>query len=190
MTCSPKSLSWIMIPVILGFFLGSILLQAQLASPSDLISVNAEGAAGHVLVVYHPGLSDFQKDVTFALIEGLIEGDWACDIATAHRGAPLDVAGYDALVLGSPTYAWRPASPICNYIANLEGAEGKPTLLLLTAAGKIADAFDVFGAAIEAVGGQVIETLGIFQAAPNEETHGLSDPLKIARRAGTQFALP
>jgi len=190
MTCSTKSLSWTMIPVILGFFLGSIVLQTQLDVPGDTLSVNAGGATGRALVVYHPGISDFQEDVTFALVDGLVEGDWACDITTAHRSAPEDVSSYDVLVLGSPTYAWKPASPMQRYVSRLMGAEGKPALLLLTAAGTIAGAFDVFAAEVEAIGGVVVETLPILQAAPNEELHGMSDPLEIARLAGAQFALP
>jgi len=190
MVCSPKSLSWIMIPVILGFFLGSIVLQTQLDVPGRTLSVNASGATGRALVVYHPGLSSFQADVTFALVEGLIEGGWACDVTTAHRGAPSDVSSYDVLVLGSPTYAWEPASPMQRYVSRLVGAEGKPTLLLLTAAGTIAGAFDVFADEVEAIGGVVAETLPVLQVAPNEPIHGTSDPLEIARRAGAQFTLP
>ena len=190
MACSPKTMSWIMIPAVIGFFLGSILLQTMVGAPTDLLALNPEGSTGLALVVYHPGLSDFQEEVTFAFVEGLIESGWACDVATVHRDAPMDVSSYDLLVLGSPTYAWRPAIPMQRYVSRLLGAEAKPTLLLLTAAGTFRDAFGAFATNIEAVGAVVVDTLGITQAAPNEEVHGISDPLEIARRAGSGLVVP
>lgn len=190
MDCSTKSLAWVMIPAVIGFFLGSILLQTQVDVSSGIRVFNDAGSTGRALVVYHPGLSSFQEDVTFALVEGLIDSDWACDVTTAHREAPTDLSAYDALILGAPTYAWEPASSMKRYIARLGDFSGRPVLLLLTAAGATRNATDIFRADVEAAGGRVTEVLEIFQAAPNEELHGIGDPLEIARRAGARLTLP
>ncbi|GAG23029.1 unnamed protein product, partial [marine sediment metagenome] len=59
--CSPKSMSWLLMPLILGFFVTSIFVQVQVSVPSEAVTVNPTGATGTALVVYHPGLSSFQK---------------------------------------------------------------------------------------------------------------------------------
>lgn len=190
MMCTPRTMAWVMIPAVLGLFVGSILFQVQIDVPAEIQTFNRGGPTGRALIVYHPGLSPFQEEVTYALVEGMIEGGWTCDVTTAHRGAPTDVRDYDVLVLGSPTYAWRPATPMRRFVSRLEDLREKPTLLVLTAAGTTGGAFDVFRADLETAGGRVLDELVIWQAAPNEELHGISDPLEIARRAGVQMSLP
>jgi len=188
--CSPKSMSWIMLPLIVGFFLGSIIAQTQIDVRSDVVTVNGGGAAGRALIVHHPGLSSFHADVMAAFVDGLAERDWQCDRTTASRSAPGDLAGYDLLVLGAPTYAWKPASPIARYIERLGDLGGIPTAVLLTSAGPNAEVVAAFAARVEAANGLVVEALEIRQAAPNEEIHGIPDGLEIARRAGAAVAIP
>jgi len=190
MTCSTKTMSWIMIPVILGFFLGSILVRVQLDVSTDLRTINVGGATGRALVVYHPGLSDFQEDVTLAYVEGLVEAGWACDLTTASRQTPMNLENYNLLVLGAPTYEWRPASPIKRYIERIEDPARVPVALILTGGGSTAKAASLFVEYVESEGGQVVEMLEIWQGAPNEERHGISDPLEIARQAGATLELP
>jgi hypothetical protein len=188
--CSPKTMPWIMLPLVVGFFFGSILVRTQIDVVSDLVTVNGGGATGRALVVYHPGLSSFQADVTRAFVDGLVEGDWHCDLATASRAAPAELDGYDLIVLGAPTYAWKPASPIVRYVRRVGDLGGVATILIMTSAGPISDVLFSFAELVEGANGRVVETLEIRQAAPNEEIHGLSDALEIARRAGAGMAPP
>ncbi len=188
--CSPKSMSWIMIPLILGFFIGSILVRVQVDVPTGVTTFNPTGSKGSALVVYHPGLSDFQEDVTRAFIEGLVEAGWRCDLTTASRRTPEKLDDYDLLVLGAPTYEWRPASPVKRYVERLGDLGGIPTALILTGGGSTARAASLFVELVQVANGTVIEMLEIWQGAPNEELHGIPDPLVIARRAGAELVLP
>jgi len=183
-------MSWLMIPLVLGFFLGSILIGVQVDVPTEIVSVHPSGTVGTVLVVYHPGQSRFHEDVTNAFIEGLVEADWRCDVTTASREAPVEIGDYDLLVLGAPTYEWRPATPIRRYIERLGDLERIPTVLVLTGAGSTAQAASLFVEYVEGANGAVVEMLEIWQVAPNEELHGISDPIEIARRAGAGINRP
>jgi len=187
---SPKTMSWIMLPLILGFFLGSIVVRTQIDIPSDVVTINDGGTTGRALVVYHPGLSRFHADVMTAFVDGLAERDWRCDMTTASRIAPARLEGFDVLVLGAPTYAWKPASPVVRYVERLGDLGGIPTVVLLTSAGPNTDVAAAFAESVEAANGDVIEALEIRQIAPNEEIHEISDAVEIARRAGAAFAVP
>ena len=188
--CSPKAMSWIILPLVLGFFLGSIVVRTQIDVASGVAKVNGGGATGRALAVYHPGLSSFHADVMSAFVDGLAERDWRCDLTTASRTAPAGLEGYDLLVLGAPTYAWKPASSIVRYVDRLGDLGGIPTVVLLTSAGPNTEVVAAFGQSVEAANGRVVLALEIRQIAPNEEIHGISDAIEIARCAGAELALP
>jgi len=187
--CSPRSISWLMVPLILGFFATSIVVDMQTCDPSEVVVVNPTGATGTALVVYHAGLSSFQEDVTMAFVRGLMASDWRCDVTTASREAPRDLSGYDLLVLGAPTYAFTPANPIKQYLQLVGHLGGLPTVLLVTGAGSTERAASVFADYVTDANGTTIEVLELWQAAPNEG-NGTSDAMEIAERAGTSITLP
>ena len=187
---SPKSMVWWMIPVILGFFMGSIVLQIQTCVPSEVVTVNPDGATGTAFVAYHAGLSSFQKDVTMAFVRGLVSNGWRCDVTTASREAPMDLSAYDLLVLGAPTYAFKPANPLRRYLTLAGDLGGLPTVLLVTGAGTTENAASVLAGYVTDANGTTIDVLELWQAAPSEEVDGLSDAMEIAERAGESIVLP
>lgn len=188
--CSTKLMPWIMIPLIVGFFFGSILIRVELDVTTEMKTINPAGAVGDALVVYHPGQSSFHTDVTNAYVDGLVSSGWRCDVVTASREAPSELSDYDLLVLAAPTYRFRPASSVGRYIERVGDLAGMPTALLLTGAGSTALAASIFVGQVEAANGTVIEIVEIWQAAPNEEIHGISDPVELSRRAGAAITLP
>ena len=188
--CSPKSMVWLMVPLILGFFMTSIVVQVQTCVPSEVVTVNPTGATGTAFVAYHAGLSCFQKDVTFAFVRGLVSNGWQCDVTTASREAPADLSGYDLLVLGAPTYAFKPARPITQYLERIGDLGGLPTVLIVTGGGATERAASVLADSVTEANGTSIELLELWQDAPNEEIHGISDAMEIAERAGASIELP
>ena len=188
--CSPKSMVWLMVPLILGFFMTSIVVQVQTCVPSEVVTVNPTGATGTAFVAYHAGLSSFQKDATFAFVRGLVSNGWQCDVTTASLEAPADLGGYDLLVLGAPTYAFKPANPIKRYLKLVGDLGGLPTVLLVTGAGSTERAASVLTDYVAEANGTTIELLELWQAAPNEEIYGISDAIEIAERAGASIELP
>jgi len=187
---SPRSMVWWMLPLILGFFVTSIFVQVQICVPGEVVAVNPTGATGAAFIAYHGGLSSFQEDVTSAFVRGLVSSGWRCDVTTASREAPADLRGYDLLVLGAPTYAFKPARPITQYLERIGDLGGLPTVLLVTGAGTTARAASVLADTVAEANGATIEVLELWQAAPNEEIHGISDAMEIAERAGASIELP
>jgi len=188
--CSTKSMGWLMIPLILGFFVTSIFVQVQIEDPSETTCVNPTGGTGTALVAYHPGLTSFQRDVALAFAHGLVSSDWRCDVTTVSREAPTDLSGYDLLVLGTPAYAFKPAGPVMRYLKRLGDLGGLPTMLIVTGAGTTAPAASVLADAVAEANGTTIELLELWKMAPNEEMHGISDAIEIAERAGAAIQLP
>jgi len=188
--CSPKSMIWWMLPVMLGFFMTSIFVQVQTSVPSEVVTVNPDGVTGTALVVYHPGLTSFQKDVTFAFVGGLVSNDWHCDVTTASREALTDLDGYELLVLGAPTYAFKPAGPVKRYLDTLGNLNGLSTALVVTGAGTTTRSASLLVDNVLEANGNVIELLELWQVAPNEEVHGSSDAVEIAETAGESIVLP
>jgi len=188
--CSTKTMSWIMIPLILGFFAGAILVGVQVDVSTELVTINPDGAEGTALVIYHPGKSNFQEDVTTAFVDGLVSAGWRCEVTTASREAPASVDGYDLLVLGAPTYQLRPATPITRFLRRAGDLEGTATALVITAAGSSSAAAEHLQTVVEDANGQVIRSLELWSLAPNGEMHGIADPIEIATRAGAAVPAP
>jgi len=188
--CSPKSMVWLMLPLILGFFMTSIFVQVQTCVPSEVVSVNPTGTTGAAFIAYHAGLSSFQEDVTMAFVRGLVSSGWKCDVTTASREGSADLSGYDLLVLGAPTYALKPARPITQYLERVGALNGLPTVLIVTAAGTTERAASILADAVTKAAGIPIELLELLQAGPNEEIHGISHAMEIAERVGAAIELP
>lgn len=184
---STKALTWIMIPLIFVFFTSSIMMRVQQDISTDVLIVNEQGATGRALVVYHPGLSSFQDNVMEAYIAGLVDADWSVMVSTASVGAPTSMSDFDLLVLGSPTYAWKPAGPITRYLGRLRELSGLPTALILTGGASTGSAADQLEDAATAAGADVIGILELWQGAPNVEIQGTTDPVEIARQTASEL---
>ena len=157
---------------------------------SELQIINLDGTSGTALVVYHPGLSSFQEDVTKSFVDGLVSKGWRIEITTASSDAPSDITNYDLLVLGTPTYGSAPAKPLVNYIDRLDDLDGKPIVVICTALGSAQETLERVSTQIQEINGSVISSLTLTRMAPNDEQFGSTAPKEIAYRAGTEFALP
>ena len=188
--CGTKPSLWLMVAVGLGLLMGAVMLQVRIDAPSAVVTVNPGGTTGRALIVFHPGLSSFQEDVTAAFVDGLSDGGWRCDVTTASRQAPQDLVGYDLLVLGAQSYEWRPACPVRRYVERLGDLQGLATVILVTGAGSTDRAAGLLEGHVADVNGRVIERLEVWQAAPNEQVHGIADAEEIARRAAEGLTLP
>ena len=136
-------------------------------------------ASKTALIIYHPGLSSFMKDVAYAFADGLVENGWRVEITTASSQAPTDLSGYSLLALGSPVYADGPSPTIKRHVERI-GDLRESTLyywLLREAVMEAAEA--AMQQTVEEHNGAVELVLSLFTSAPNE-----GDPLDIAEQAG------
>ena len=98
---------------------------AQREIITDNETINPSGTEGKTFVVYSPELSNFQKDVTYAFIDGLESITWSIDVTTASSQTPTELSTYDLLVLGSVTYGNVSHDSMNNYLQCLGDLDGK-----------------------------------------------------------------
>jgi flavorubredoxin len=150
---------------------------------------NPEGDAGTALVVYHPGKSDFQERVTSGFVEGLVSNDWRVEITTASAQALTDLAGYDLLVLGGPTYWFTPARPIRRYLSRLGDLGGQRTVAIITAMGAGGRSISIMDKQVREANGDLIKSLILYTFRPNEDLYGINDAVEIATQAAKEIPL-
>jgi flavorubredoxin len=158
--------------------LGFIFFKINSDYVSGIEVLNADGAQ-NVLIIYHPGLSSFMKDVTYAFADGLVENGWRVEITTASSQAPTDLSGYSLLALGSPVYADGPSPTIKRHVERIGDLTGIDTVLLVTSGGSDGGAEAAMQQTVEEHNGAVELVLSLFNSAPNA-----GDPLNIAEQAG------
>ena len=157
---------------------------------SELQVLNPEGSTGTALVVYHPGKSSFQRDVSYAFSEGLVAKGWRVEITTASSQAPADLSSYDLLVLGAPTYDWLPARRIQTYVTSVGDLAGKPTVTIISGAGHTALSQPAMEKLVLDAGGELVESLAVWSMAPIDEVYGVSDPKEAMRQAAQNITVP
>ncbi len=158
--------------------LGFIFFKINSDYVSGIEVLNADGAQ-NVLIIYHPGLSSFMKDVAYAFADGLVENGWRVEITTASSQAPTDLSGYSLLALGSPVYADGPSPTIKRHVERIGDLTGIDTVLLVTSGGSDGGAEAAMQQTVEEHNGAVELVLSLFNSAPNA-----GDPLNIAEQAG------
>jgi hypothetical protein len=146
-----------------------------------------DGRAGTALMLYHPGLSALQEQLTDAYADGLVEAGWRVERTTTSAAAPVDLTGYDLLVLGVHTYWWAPDGPTRRYLGRVADLDGLPVVALVSALGAAGRALRVTEARIEAAGGAPQAVLPFYVLRPNDETDARANDqvaLEAAYRAG------
>ncbi len=158
--------------------LGFIFFKINSDYVSGIEVLNADGAQ-NALIIYHPGLSSFMKDIVYAFADGLVENGWRVEITTASSQAPTDLSGYSLLALGSPVYADGPSPTIKRHVERIGDLTGIDTVLLVTSGGSDGGAEATMQQTVEEHNGAVELVLSLFNSVPNE-----GDPLDIAEQAG------
>ncbi|MHB1109107.1 MAG: flavodoxin family protein [Devosia sp.] len=159
-----------------------------------LTTLNPAGAVGRALLVFHPGLSDFPERTMTAFAEGLAQSGWSVDLTTASGQAPVNVADYGLIVVGSPIYGGVVGKPAADYLVRLGDFVGKPVVIVLTGAGDTAAALDATEASIKALNGKVVGRFAFTTMRPNESAKpypgsNVDKAIAMARDAGKALAL-
>ena len=166
--------------VVVAGVLGFVFYKISSDFTSELEVLNADGSET-ALIIYHPGLSSFMQDVTYAFADGLVENGWRVEITTASSQAPTDLSGYSVLVLGSPVYADSPTDSIKRHVERIGDLEGIDTVLLVTSGGSDGGAEAQLQQTVEEHNSNIETTVSVYTSVPNT---GNGDPLQIAEQAG------
>jgi hypothetical protein len=155
----------------------------------ELVTLGGDGRAGRVLIVYHSSHGGFQPLIQRAFAEGLKSQGWQVDMATASKVTPADLSLYRLLVLGVPSYNWKPARPILNYLNRLGDLNGKPVALVVSGGGMTERCMRVLRQRLAKAYGRVVQALEVWTSRSMVEPYGLSDPQEIMRHAGASLKL-
>lgn len=96
--------------------------------------LNANGAKT-ALVLYHPGLSDYAKNISYTYAETLASNGWRVEIASVSPQAPTDISKYSLLVLGWAIYDFNPAPTITNQLHRIGNLNGINTTVIILGGG-------------------------------------------------------
>jgi flavodoxin len=155
-----------------------IVSMAQREIITDVETINPNGTEGKAFVVYRPGLSNFQKDVTYAFINGLEEINWSIDVTTPSSQTPTDLVSYDLLVLGSVTYGNTSHDSMNDYLQRLGDLSGKKVVLIVTS-GQATGGLVMLQNIVENNNGEVVESLLFHNMDVNQQ-----DPIERSYETG------
>jgi hypothetical protein len=122
------------------------------------------------LVIYHPGLTDFAKNITYTYAESLAANGWRVEIATANPNAPTDISKYSLLVLNWAIYDFNPAPTITNHLHRIGNLNGIDTVIITIGGGL--DPFTASNAMnkiVQDANGTVVQSLTMFRSQRNFE---------------------
>ncbi len=102
--------------------------------PSDTQVLNNDGAKT-ALVIYHPGLTDYAKNVTFTYAEALAASGWRVEVATANQKAPTNINHYQLLTLVWALYDFNPAPTVTNQLHRFGNLNGIQTVIIAIGGG-------------------------------------------------------
>jgi len=155
---------------------------------SSVDVINPKGTEGKALVVYH-SKTNFTKKVSYAFANGLADKGWKVDITTASSKAPTDLSGFDLLVLGSPTYEWRPSQRIQDYLKMLGDLKDKPTVVIIVGEGYTVLSLPTMEKLVKQANGKLVKSLALWKLRPNIVNGEIKNPEEIARQAAQELKL-
>ena len=144
---------------------------------SELVIKNPQGSKT-ALILYHPGLSSFSHDVSYAFVDGLIQNNWRVEITTPSIEAPTDLSKYDLLVVASNTYGFSPDTPTTRHLERIGDLKEIKVVLLTLGAGSALESQQSLENMVQAQDGTIIRSILVYNMAPNERD---KSPTELAR---------
>jgi hypothetical protein len=96
--------------------------------------LNADGAK-KAIVYYHPGLTDFARNITYTYAEALASNGWRVEVATVSTQAPTNLSKYSLLVLSWAIYDFNPAPTITSQLCRIGNLNGMDTVIIAIGGG-------------------------------------------------------
>ena len=159
----------IVVPAAIAVWGAWLMIERNREVVTEVTTLNPGGGAGTALVVYHPGKSDFQRRVFTGFAQGLVAGGWRVEMTTPSLQAPTGLDGVDLLVLGGPTYGFKPNRPIQTYLNRLGDLGRKPTVTIITALGMGRRSAHFMEQRVRQANGTLVKSLILYKARPNDE---------------------
>ncbi|MGD6850652.1 MAG: flavodoxin family protein [Candidatus Bathyarchaeia archaeon] len=130
--------------------------------------LNADGAKT-AIVYYHPGLTDFARNITYTYAQALAAGGWRVEVATASTQAPTDLSKYSLLVLSWAIYDFNPAPTITNQLHRIGNLNGMDTVIIAIGGGlDPLNAPANMNKTVQDANGTVVQSLTSYRAQHNQ----------------------
>ena len=179
----------ILLIILLTFLIGSAFLLAYASFVmnseviSELVIKNPQGGK-NALILYHPGLSSFSHDVSYAFADGLVSNNWRVEIVTPSKEAPTELSKYDLLVVASNTYGFTPDGPTTDHLERIGDLDGIQVVLLTLGAGNALESQQSLENMIESQSGTIVTSILVYSLAPNE---GDKSPTELAKEKAIEI---
>ncbi len=143
---------------------------------TEIEVLNSEGAKT-ALVIYHPGLSDFAKNITYTYANALAASGWRVEVATASPQAPTDLSKYQLLVLNWAIYDLSPAPTITNQIHRIGNLNGINTTIITIGGGiNPFNAQEAMNKIVQDANGNIVQSLMLMRS--NRDLGALQEAAK------------
>jgi menaquinone-dependent protoporphyrinogen IX oxidase len=152
--------------IVLAVFvgIGAFLEYSVYREENSTETLNASGAKT-ALLIYHPGLTSFTKDIAYAYADGLASSGWRVEAATASQQAPSDLSEYSLLVLCWPIYDLHPAPTITNYLHRAGNLQGINTTIITVGGGiNPLNAQEAMKNTVSNANGSIVQSLTMFRS--------------------------
>jgi hypothetical protein len=173
--------------LVLTITAASLLIYASIGMNTDIFTeIVVKNPQGNktALIMYHPGLSSFSRDVSYAFADGLSSSGWRVEIATPSIQAPTELSKYTLLVVSSNTYAFTPDKPTLRQLERIGDLNQIRTVLITLGAGSAQESKQSLENTILASNGTIIKSLLLYSMAPNEAGKSATE---IATQAAKQI---
>jgi hypothetical protein len=173
--------------LVLTITAASLLIYASIGMNTDIVTeIVVKNPQGNktALIMYHPGLSSFSRDVSYAFADGLTSSGWRVEIATPSIQAPTELSKYNLLVVSSNTYAFTPDKPTLRQLERIGDLNQIRTVLITLGAGSAQESKQSLENTILASNGTIVESLLLYSMAPNEAGKSATE---IATQAAKQI---
>jgi hypothetical protein len=138
----------------------------EIATPTEIL--NPQGAKT-ALVIYHPGLTDFARNVSYSFADGLASSGWRVEITTASPQAPINLSNYSLLVLGRSIYDFNPGPTVTHCIDRIGNLNDIKTVLIAVGGGlDPLNAQSAMNKIIQNANGTIMQSLTSFRSQHNQ----------------------
>jgi menaquinone-dependent protoporphyrinogen IX oxidase len=153
---------------------------------SALVTVG-RGNVGRALLVYHSAGGGLMRAMQEAFADGMQAQGWQVDLSTASLRSPVDLSGYQLLVLGTPCYNRGLSRPIAAYMNRVGDLAGVPVVIVVSGFNYTERATKTLRDRVHEAQGKVVDEIELWTARPNVARDGTTEPAEIMRRAGARL---
>ena len=161
----------------------------EFAGPSKEWNVGNPGGK-KVLIVFDPDpFYNLDEKVCLSFAKALAGKNMSVKIMTVAAAEQIDQTNFQAFVYCANTYNWRPDWAITNYVKNHPVRENQIIVAVTLGAGSTASSQKKFEGAIQASGGNLMNSYSLWLWRPNDETKIEKPNVEVAEKMAYEWGI-